>query len=260
MNDIALKQEASQKPRVIIIGLASCFGCQLQITNIEAHLLDVLGQIDLQYWQLASSDPMPDEFDVAVIEGAVTTEDAIRTVQEVREKAQAVITIGACSNTAGIPGMAAAQYETRLSDVYSQSPNACGKPIAPRSVPSVIPVDHRVPCCPIDSFEFLDVLSGLLHGTNKLRTTQTMCADCKKNETTCFYNRGKLCLGMVTLAGCGARCVNLGRPCNGCRGLSPDANLESARESAARYGVSVAEFDKALEMFNETNAMLNEKE
>ena len=35
--------------RVVVVGLASCFGCQLQITNDEAHLLDVLGQIDLQY-------------------------------------------------------------------------------------------------------------------------------------------------------------------------------------------------------------------
>lgn len=40
--------------RVVVVGLASCFGCQLQITNDEAHLLDVLGQIDPRYWQLAS--------------------------------------------------------------------------------------------------------------------------------------------------------------------------------------------------------------
>ena len=63
-------------PRVVVVGLASCFGCQLQITNGEEHLLDVLGQIDLSYWQLASSDPMPDEFDVAIVEGAVTTEES----------------------------------------------------------------------------------------------------------------------------------------------------------------------------------------
>ena len=56
-------------PRVVVIGLASCFGCQINITNIERHLMNVLGQIDLGYWQLTSSVPMPDEFDVAVIEG-----------------------------------------------------------------------------------------------------------------------------------------------------------------------------------------------
>ena len=61
-------QEKPQPPRVVVVGLASCFGCQLQITNVEEHLLDVLGQIDLRYWQLTSSEPMPDAFDVAVIE------------------------------------------------------------------------------------------------------------------------------------------------------------------------------------------------
>ena len=43
-------------PRVVFAGFASCFGCQINITNIEKHLLDVLGQIDMRYWQLTSSD------------------------------------------------------------------------------------------------------------------------------------------------------------------------------------------------------------
>ena len=68
--------DAPRAPRVVFAGLASCFGCQINITNIEEHLLAVLGQIDLAYWQLTSSAPMPDEFDVAVVEGAVTTEEA----------------------------------------------------------------------------------------------------------------------------------------------------------------------------------------
>ena len=93
-------------PRVVVIGLASCFGCQINITNIERHLMDVLGQIDLGYWQLTSSHPMPDEFDVAVIEGAVTTEEAAETVRRARERAGSVIAIGSCAVTGGIPGMA----------------------------------------------------------------------------------------------------------------------------------------------------------
>mgnify|MGYP003284349587 FL=1 len=56
MNENTNVQGASAVPRVVVVGLASCFGCQLQITNIEAHLMEVLGQIDLQYWQLASSE------------------------------------------------------------------------------------------------------------------------------------------------------------------------------------------------------------
>ena len=149
--------------------------------------------------------------------------------------------------------MAAADYWSRPTEVYASVPEACGSMIAPRSVPSVIDVEYRVPCCPIDPFEFIETLTRALYGSNATQSTRTMCGDCKRNETGCFYGEGTMCLGLVTLAGCGARCVNLGRPCNGCRGISPDANMESARESVERYGVSVEAFDKALEMFNQTN-------
>ena len=134
-------QEKPQPPRVVVVGLASCFGCQLQITNVEEHLLDVLGQIDLRYWQLTSSEPMPDAFDVAVIEGAVTTVEAEETVRQLRERAGAVIAIGACATTAGIPGMAAAGFSERPGQVYDLVPEACGDMVAPQPGGSVIDVD-----------------------------------------------------------------------------------------------------------------------
>ena len=242
--------------RVVVVGLASCFGCQLQITNVEAHLLDVLGQIDLRYWQLTSSEPMPDAFDVAVVEGAVTTEEAAATVRQLRDRARIVIAIGACATTAGIPGMAAAGFPERPGQVYDLVPEACGDMIAPQPVQAFVDVDFEVRTCPVDSLDFVDVLQRALYGSNKTVTTRTMCGDCKRNETSCFFGKQQLCLGLVTRAGCGARCVNLGRPCNGCRGLSPDANLPSAREACVRYGVPVADFDKALEMFNQVNPAL----
>ncbi len=248
--------EQTPAPRVVVVGLASCFGCQLQVTNAEVYLLDILGQIDLQYWQLTSSEPMPEEFDVAVIEGAVTTEASESTVRQLRERASVVITIGACATTGGIPGMASRHFMDRPSQVYDELPVACGDMISPRAVSSVIDVDYEVRCCPIDSLDFVDILQQALYGSNRKVTSRTMCGDCKRNETECFYTKGVPCMGMVTMAGCNARCVNLGRPCNGCRGLSPDANLESAREACERYGVPVATFNKALEMFNQTSPAL----
>lgn len=244
-------------PKVVVVGLTSCFGCQLQITNNEKHLVEVLGQFDLSYWQLTSSAPMPEDFDVVIIEGAVTTEEAITKVKKLREEAKAVITIGACAATGGIPGLAAKNFNTRVDQVYSKLPEACGELVEPRSVASVIDVDYRIPCCPIDPQEFLEVLDAALYGSNRLNLTKTMCGDCKRNESDCFYNSGLLCLGLITQSGCGARCVNLGRACNGCRGISPDANLQSAREAVARYGVSVEAFDKALELFNQTNPCIS---
>lgn len=42
----------------------------------------------------------------------------------------------------------------------------------------------------------------------------------------------------------------LGRPCNGCAGLSPDSNVEAARYVVGKRGLEVARFNDALEMFN----------
>lgn len=254
MSDNSISSEDSSRvPRLVVVGLASCFGCQLQITNIESHLMDVLGQVDLRYWQLASSDPMPEEFDIAVVEGAVTTVEAEETVRALRERARVLIAVGACAVTAGIPGMAAGQAGEMSAQVYETLPQACGKMLAPRPVSAVVEVDHIVRCCPIDPFEFIDILYKALRGSNSSVPSRTMCGDCKRNESSCFFGEGKICLGLVTVAGCGAKCVNLGRPCNGCRGLSADANLDSARAAVTRYGVSVDDFDQALQMFNQVN-------
>lgn len=256
MNTIA----ENAAPRVVVVGLASCFGCQLQITNIEPYLLDVLGQIDLRYWQLTTSDHMPEEFDVAVIEGAVTTTEAIETLREVREKAKVVIAIGSCATTAGIPGMAAPSFETRADAVYGEeAPAACGKMVAPAPVSSVIEVDYEVRCCPIDPQDFLVILQRVLRGSNRFQPTSTLCGECKLNERGCFYGRDEMCLGLITRAGCGAKCPNLGRACNGCAGLSPDANLASARYICEKSNIPVWRFDKALEMFNQTNPILVEE-
>ena len=239
-------------PRVVVVGLASCFGCQLQITNAEAYLTDILGQIDLRYWQLVTSEEMTDEFDVAIIEGAVTTRESEETVKRVREHAAHVMAIGACAVTGGVTGMASNDLGARAVEVYADEfPEASGEILEPRPVSAVIEVDSEVRCCPIDPYDFVAHLQRALFGSNRTDERRTMCADCKRNETECFYEQGVLCLGLVTRAACGARCVNLGRPCNGCAGLSPDANLEGARAACEAYGVPVADFDKALEMFNQ---------
>ena len=160
MSNLEFERERPAAPRVVVVGLASCFGCQLQITNAEPYLLDVLGQIDLRYWQLASSDPMPEEFDVAVIEGAATTAEAIETLKTVRKKASAVIAVGACATTAGIPGMAAGNVEAGAAAVYGEAgaPEACGELVDPAPISAYIDVDFEVLCCPIDTFAFIDVL------------------------------------------------------------------------------------------------------
>ena len=237
--------------RVAVISLASDFGCQVQMTNMDDQLLDVLGQFELSYWQLASSGHLPEAYDVAVIEGAVTTEEHVALLKRVRATAATVVLIGACAVTGGIPGLAAAGFEERLGCVYGDDGEllACGR-ISPLPVDAVIAVDYRVPGCPIDRTEFVAVLQRALMGLSDRMPREPMCASCKVNENACFYERGVVCLGMITRAGCGAKCITLGRPCTGCRGVAEDANLELARAVLEERGLAVERLDTALELFN----------
>jgi len=79
---------------------------------------------------------------------------------------------------------------------------------------------------------------------------EPMCASCKVQENVCFYSLGQVCLGMVTRAGCGAKCVTLGRPCTGCRGIAEDANLASARLVLAEHGMLESELGRVLQLYN----------
>ncbi len=239
-------------PRVVVIGLASDFGCQVQMTNIEDHLLDVLGLIDLTYWQLASSGHLPAEYDVAIVEGAVTTEAHVEALRRVRETAGAVIAVGACAITGGIPAIASAgELADRYGCVYGEggAEVACGR-IAPMPVTAVIDVDYRVPGCPLDTDEFLRVLSRALQGLSGRIPEEPLCAACKTRENICFHDRGELCLGLVTRTGCGAKCVSLGRACTGCRGIAADANLDAAYALLASRGIPAEEFTRRLSLYN----------
>jgi len=238
--------------RVAVIGLASDFGCQVQITN-SPELLAILGQFELSYWQLATSGHLHHDYDVAVIEGAVTTEEHISLLKKVRATASKVIVIGACAVTGGIPGLATTggDLESRVGCVYGDDGGlvACGR-ISPMPVHAVIDVDYHVPGCPIQPAEFVSVLQRALMGLSDKMPREPMCASCKVQENVCFYTKGQVCLGMVTRAGCGAKCVTLGRPCTGCRGIADDANLDSARQVLVDNGLLESELGRVLQLYN----------
>jgi sulfhydrogenase subunit delta len=239
--------------RVVVVGLASDFGCQVQMTNIEDDLLDVLGLVDLKYWQLAASGDMPDAFDVAVVEGAVTTDEHVETLKRVREEASVVIALGSCAITGGIPALAGIgpDLDCRYAEVYgADGPQVARGRRTPVPVTAVIPVDYIVPGCPIDTAEYLHVLSRALRGLSDKTPDMPMCASCKTKENVCFIQGGTLCLGLVTRSGCGAVCTTLGRPCTGCRGIAPDANLESARRVFAAKGWDLDRMLAALQLYN----------
>ena len=256
----------STQPRVVVLALASDFGCQIQLSNFP-QLLETLDTIDLQYWQLVMSGDLPDDFDIAIIEGAVTTDEHVELLQKLRKIAHTIITIGACAASGGIPALAGEKVEEHAQSVYGEAADKLARGRrTPKPVSSVVEVDYTIHGCPIDPEEFSSILQAALLGVKERPRREPLCATCKIIEAPCFYmlqaaetqtakaeGKGSVavtCLGLVTRTGCGAQCISRGRPCTGCRGIAEDANLESARNFVCKIGRSVEEFDAALRIYS----------
>jgi len=97
-------------------------------------------------------------------------------------------------------------------------------------------VDAEVPGCPVDAAEFARVVKEVLLGKAPWLPDWPVCVECKLAGNICRFEMGRMCLGIITRAGCGACCVTEGAHCWGCRGLVPGANLDSARIVLDRTG------------------------
>src|SRR5579864_7034818 len=71
------------KPRVAVFKFASCDGCQLQFLNAEDELLKLAGQVDFVYFPEARSRVREGPYDIAFVEGSITTPEDARRIIEV---------------------------------------------------------------------------------------------------------------------------------------------------------------------------------
>lgn len=233
---------ADAKPRLAIFKLASCDGCQLQLLNLEDELLDIAGQVEICYFPEATSRAIDGPFDVALVEGSVTTDHDLQRVREIRRKSQMLITIGACANAGGIQAL------RNMADVGEYARAVYARPSFIRTLAQSTPVaahvtvDFSISGCPISRQQLLHVVAALLIGRPPELPRHAVCIDCKRAGHVCvLVARGMPCLGPVTQAGCGALCPGFGRGCYGCYGPMESANPDALCQNLAARGIPQAE-------------------
>jgi coenzyme F420-reducing hydrogenase gamma subunit len=214
---------AGQKPRVAFFDFACCEGCQLTILQMEEKILDILGHVDIVEFREAMSEHS-DEYDVAFVEGSITREQDIARLKGIRERAKAVVALGACAATGGVNCMKNAySMDDALRIVYGDDARRFDT-IPARPVEAVVQVDYTVHGCPINPDEFQKVFHCILQGRPYFPPDYPVCVECKLKENACLYEKGLGCMGPVTRAGCGAICTSNGYLCFACRGLISEPN------------------------------------
>lgn len=239
------------RPRAGIFGLTGCAGDQLIILNCEDELLGLLELLDVRDFVMASSQIDDDcDLDVAFVEGAVVSREDERRLRRIRERSRLLVAIGTCAVWGGIPVMDRNKDRgAMLLEIYGKIGGRLDT-LPTRALHEVVKVDLSITGCPIEKTEFLSAVGSLLKGDPPLLPEYPVCTECKMREYNCLLvERGEMCLGPLTVAGCGARCPRLGVACIGCRGPVDDANIKSAVSMLGQRGVSLHQIVGRLRAF-----------
>ncbi len=249
MGTIAKTQPA--KPTLGVFKFASCDGCQLSLLSVEDELLAVADAVEIAYFLEATSRIAPGPYDVALVEGSITTPEDEERIQQVRRDSGFLITIGACATSGGIQALRNwADSEEFVRAVYA-TPETISTLKTSTAIADHVPVDFELRGCPIDAHQLVEVIRSVLAGRRPRTPAHSVCLECKRRSTVCvMVAQGIACLGPVTQAGCGAICPAYNRGCYACFGPAAQPNLVSLTTQFAAAGAARDDIVRSLRGFN----------
>ncbi|MCJ7602416.1 MAG: NADH:ubiquinone oxidoreductase [Desulfobulbaceae bacterium] len=236
-----------KKPKVAFFEFTSCEGCQLQLLNNEATLIDFLSLVTIVNFREAMTE-QSDDYEIAFVEGSITRDDEARQLQEIRAQAQTLVAVGSCACFGGVN-----QLKNRFNDLAWVKKQVYGShPIETQEampLSAIVPVDLEIYGCPIKKEEVEKIVTNLVLGKSIDHPKYPVCMECKANNNACLFDLGQPCLGPITRAGCDAWCPNNRLGCWGCRGPAETANVQQFRQIMHEHGFSDEQLLDRLECF-----------
>jgi sulfhydrogenase subunit delta len=215
-------------PRVGVVKMASCDGCQLTLLDLEDELVAIGQRFDLVEFPEATSRRSSGPYDVLLVEGSISTPEQLEQIVELRARTKLLVTIGACATAGGIQAMRNWSNEPEWRASVYPSPEDVESLATATPVAEHVTVDAELRGCPIDGRQLLELLTALRLGRRPQLPDEAVCNECKRLGRVCVLVASDLpCLGPVTATGCGALCPGYDRGCYACFGPKDAPNVES---------------------------------
>jgi len=164
-------------PRRITVAttwLDGCSGCHMSFLDIDERLLELAQKVDIVYSPLVDAKSLPEQVDVGILEGSISTDEDLHKARLFRERCTLLISLGDCAVNGNVPAM---RNLFKLDEVIDRSyrENVTTHPVIPVvGVPALLPtvrpvhgcvrVDAFVPGCPPPADAIWYVLTELIAG------------------------------------------------------------------------------------------------
>jgi NAD-reducing hydrogenase small subunit len=163
--------------KLATVWLGGCSGCHMSLLDMDEWLLDLAAVADLVYSPLADAKTFPEGVDLALVEGAIASEEHLELARLVRQRSKTVVALGDCAVTGNVTALRnpLGSAHDVLQQVYitfggprGVMPDEAG--IVPQLLDRVVPlhaliaVDRFLPGCPPAASQIRAMIESLLAG------------------------------------------------------------------------------------------------
>jgi NAD-reducing hydrogenase small subunit len=165
------------KLRLATLWLGGCSGCHMSLLDLDEWLIDLAAQVELVYSPIADAKVFPADVDLALVEGAIASDEHLEIIHTVRRNSKLLVSLGDCAVTGNVTALRnpLGDAAPTLQQIYVDHGDPRGViPAEPGIVPvlldkvvplhAVVKVDHFLPGCPPPAPRIRALLEVLLAG------------------------------------------------------------------------------------------------
>jgi len=238
---------AESKPTAGFFSFTGCEGCQITLLLMD-EITRILDGLDVQSFHLVKEINLMTRFDLAFVEGAITSKKGIETLREIREKSNFLVALGTCACYGGVPAMRnfiQSEALRKYTFQHGRRPDS----VTASGIGEFVDVDYYMRGCPIKKREFVDFMEHFTKGEIIRPFEGSVCDQCQRRGVDCLLKQRIECLGAVTHGGCGALCPSENIPCMLCRGPTEKANMAGEIKLFQKFGLSEEDIHNRLNLF-----------